>query len=118
MTLHEGNRNLNRRDDPQRTFGAARSDSWPEFAAVHLRKWLAAARTRTLRGKLGSPWGNGHCELSDPTLREEFLNSEIFFSIKELRVLAARWHVHFNALRTHSSRGYRPTVPETWFVDH
>ncbi len=32
-------------------------------------------------------------------LRDEFLNGEIFLSMKELRVLAKRWRVHYNTIR-------------------
>jgi transposase InsO family protein len=41
----------------------------------------------------GSPWENGYCESFNSKLRDEFLNGEIFYSMKELRVLAERWRV-------------------------
>ena len=47
-------------------------------------------------------------------LRDEFLNGEIFYSMKEVRVLAERWRVHYNTVRPHSSLGYRPPAPQTW----
>jgi transposase InsO family protein len=62
----------------------------------------------------GSPWGNGYCASFNSKLRDEFLNGEIFYSIKELRVLAERWRVHYNTVRPHSSLGYRPPAPEAW----
>ena len=52
----------------------------------------------------------------DSKLRDEFLNGEIFYSIKELRVLAERWRVHYNTIRPHSSLGYRPPAPEAWLT--
>ena len=42
-------------------------------------------------------------------LRDEFLNGEIFYSMKELRVLAERWRVHYNTIRPHSSLGLQIT---------
>jgi hypothetical protein len=42
------------------------------------------------------------------------LNGEIFYSLKELRVLAERWRVHYNTVRPHSSLGYRPPAPIAW----
>jgi transposase InsO family protein len=39
----------------------------------------------------GSPWENGYCESFNSKLRDEFLNGEIFYSMKEIRVLAERW---------------------------
>jgi hypothetical protein len=60
----------------------------------------------------GSPWENGYCESFNSKLRDEFLNGEIFYSMKELRVLAERWRVHYNTVRPHSSLGYRPPAPQ------
>ncbi len=51
-------------------------------------------------------------------MRDEFLNGEIFYSIKELRVLAERWRKHYNIIRPHSSLGYRPPAPETWMASN
>ena len=36
------------------------------------------------------PWENGYCDSFNSKLRGEFLNGEIFYSMKELRVLAER----------------------------
>jgi len=49
-------------------------------------------------------------------LRDEFLNGEIFYSIKELRVLAERWCIHYNIVRPHSSLGYKPPAPVKWMT--
>jgi hypothetical protein len=34
--------------------------------------------------------------------------------MKEIRVLAERWRVHYNTIGPHSSLGYRPPAPEAW----
>jgi putative transposase len=91
-----------------------RSDNGPEFVAQDLRQWLADTGARTLYIEPGSPWENGYCESFNSKLRDEFLNGEIFYSMKELRVLAERWRVHYNTVRPHSSLGYRPPAPEAW----
>ena len=70
-----------------------RSDNGPEFVAKDLRPWLANTGAKTLYIEPGSPWENGYCESFNSTLRDEFLNGEIFYFIKELRVLAERWRV-------------------------
>ena len=85
-----------------------RSDNGPEFVARDLRKWLADTGAKTLYIEPGSPWENGYCESFNSKLRDEFLNGEIFYSMKEIRVLAERWRVHYNTIRPHSSLGYRP----------
>jgi putative transposase len=89
-----------------------RSDNGPEFVARDLRKWLANTGAKTLYIEPGSPWENGYCESSNSKLRDEFLNGEIFYSMKEIRILAERWRVHYNTVRPHSSLGYRPPAPE------
>jgi putative transposase len=93
-----------------------RSDNGPEFVAKDLRKWLADTGAKTLYIEPGSPWENGYCESFNSKLRDEFLNAEIFYSIKELRVLAERWRVHYNTVRPHSSLGYKPPAPQTWMT--
>ena len=93
-----------------------RSDNGPEFVARNLRKWLAGTGARTLYIEPGSPWENGYCESFNSKLRDEFLNGEIFFSMKEIRVLAERWRVHYNTIRPHSSLGYRPPAPAAWLT--
>jgi putative transposase len=91
-----------------------RSDNGPEFVAKDLRKWVADTGAKTLYIEPGSPWENGYCESFNSKLRDEFLNGEIFYSLKEVQVLAERWRVHYNTVRPHSSLGYRPPAPEAW----
>ena len=91
-----------------------RSDNDPEFVAKDLRKWLAATGSKTLYIEPGSPWENGYCESFNSKMRDEFLNGELFYSLKEARVLAERWRIYFNTERPHSSLGYRPPAPAAW----
>ena len=60
----------------------------------------------------GSPWENGYNESFNGKLRDELLNTEIFYSLKEAKVLIERWRQHYNTVRPHSSLGYRPPAPE------
>jgi putative transposase len=46
-------------------------------------------------------------------LRDELLNGEIFTTLREAQILIERWRNHYNAVRPHSSLGYRPPAPET-----
>ena len=45
-------------------------------------------------------------------LRDELLNGEIFFTLKEAKVLIEQWRVHYNTIRPHSSLGYLPPAPQ------
>jgi transposase InsO family protein len=91
-----------------------RSDNGPEFIAHDLRKWLADTGAKTMYIEPGSPWENGYCESFNSKMRDEFLNGEIFYSMKQLRVLAERWRRHYNTVRPHFSLGYRPPAREAW----
>ena len=56
---------------------------------------------------------NGYIESFNARLRDELLNGEIFYTLKEAQVLIESWRRHYNAVRPHSSLGYRPPAPET-----
>ena len=90
-----------------------RSDNGPEFVAEAVRRWIAAVGARTAFIEPGSPWENGYIESFNARLRDEFLNGEIFYTLKEAQVLIETWRCHYNAIRPHSSLGYRPPAPET-----
>ena len=90
-----------------------RSDNGPEMTAKAVRRWLAGVGAKTLYIEPGSPWENGYCESFNGKLRDELLNGEIFYSLKEARVVIAQWRKHYNTLRPHSSLGYRPPAPQT-----
>jgi putative transposase len=94
-----------------------RSDNGPEFAAKDLRKRLSDTGAKTLYIEPGSRWENGSCGSFNSKLRDEFLNGELFYSLKELRVPAERWRVHYNTVRPHSSLGYKPPAPEAQLTD-
>ena len=88
-----------------------RSDNGPEFVAKQLRQRLAGLGAKTTYIEPGSPWENGCCESFNGKLRDEWLNGEIFYSLKEAHVVIGQWRVHYNTLRPHSSLGYRPPAP-------
>ncbi len=60
----------------------------------------------------GSPWENGYNESFNGKLRDELLDREIFYSLREAEVLIERWRRHYNTVRPHSALGYRPPAPE------
>jgi transposase InsO family protein len=60
-----------------------RSDNGPEMVATKLREWLDKLGTKTLYIAPGSPWENGYCESFNGKLRNELLNGEIFYTLRE-----------------------------------
>lgn len=89
-----------------------RSDNGPEFTAKAVREWLRRVGVATLYIEPGSPWENGYVESFNGKLRDELLNREIFYSLKEAQVLIERWRREYNTIRPHSSLGYRPPAPQ------
>jgi len=90
-----------------------RSDNGSEFTAKVVREWLPRVGVKTLYIEPGSPWENGYNESFNGRLRDELLNGEIFYSLKEAKVLIERWRRHYNTIRPHSALGYRPPAPQT-----
>lgn len=91
-----------------------RSDNGAEMRADRVQKWLGTLGTKPLFIEPGSPWENGYCESFNGKLRDECLNGEIFYSLKEAQVVIEQWRVHYNTRRPHSSLGYRPPAPAAW----
>ena len=61
----------------------------------------------------GSPWENGYCESFNARFRDELLNGEIFYTLKEAKIIIEQWRKHFNTIRPHSALGWKPPRPET-----
>ncbi len=57
--------------------------SGSEFVAEAVRKWIKAVGASTACIEPGSPWENGYCESFNARFRDELLNGEIFYSLKE-----------------------------------
>ena len=75
-------------------------------------EWLSKARAQAFFIGPASPWENGYNESFNGKLRDELLNREIFYSLKEVQILTEQWRREYNTIRPHSSLGYRPPVPE------
>jgi transposase InsO family protein len=88
-----------------------RSDNGPEMTARVVRDWLSRLGSKTLFIEPGSPWENGYCESFNGKLRDELLNGELFYSLKEARIVIEQWRRHYNTKRPHSALGYRPPAP-------
>ena len=44
----------------------------------------------------GSPWENGYCESFNARFRDELLNGEIFYTLKEAQTVIEQWRRHYN----------------------
>ena len=84
-----------------------RSDNGPEFIAEAVRSWLARRGSKTLYIAPGSPWENAYSESFNSRFRDEFLNREVFASLKEAKVLIEDHRQESNDHRPHSSLNYQ-----------
>lgn len=94
--------------------GHIRSDNGPEFVAKAVQEWIGAVGAKTAYIAPGSPWENGYVESFNARLRDELLNGEIFYSLREAQIVIESWRRHYNAVRPHASLGYKPPAPEVF----
>ena len=80
-----------------------RSDNGPEFTAKVVREWLQGIGVTTLFIEPGSPWENGYNESFNGKLRDEVLSTEIFYNLKEARIIIEIWRQEYNTIRPHGS---------------
>ena len=89
------------------------SDNGPEFVAQAVKCWIAAVGAKTAYIEPGSSWENGYVESFNARLRDELLNGEIFYSLREAGIVIEIWRCTTKPKRPHSALGYRPPASET-----
>jgi transposase InsO family protein len=89
-----------------------RSDNGPEFVAKQVQRWITTVGAKTATIAPGSPWENGYVESFNARLRDEPLNGEAFYSLREAQVVIESWRRHHNNVRPHAWLGFRPPAPE------
>jgi len=94
-----------------------RSDNGPEFIAKKLNLWFDILDVKPLFIEPGSPWENGYCESFNGKMRDQLLNGEIFYNMREAKVVIEWWRKHYNGVRPHRSLGGKPPAPETFQPD-
>ena len=82
-----------------------RSGNGAEMTAKVVRNWLTQVGAKTLFIEPGSPWENGYCESFNGKLRDELLNGEIVYILKEGQIVIEQWRKHYNTIRPHSALG-------------
>ena len=87
----------------------------PEFCSEAVRGWLGRLGVFI---EPGSPWENGYHESFNGKLRDELLDREIFYTLKEAQILIESWRREYNTVRPHSSLDYRPPAPQTVIGSH
>ena len=87
----------------------------PEFVARAVQEWIGAVGAKTAYIITpGSPWENGFIESFNARLRDELLDDEVFYTLREAEVVIESWRRHYNTVRPHASIGYRAPAPEVF----
>jgi len=89
-----------------------RSDNGSGFANPKIRTWLNELGAKNLFIEPESSWENGYIESVNGKFRDELLNREIFYTVKETQIIIEQWWREYNHIRPHSSLHYRPPKPE------
>ena len=97
--------------------GHIRSDNGPEFVAKTVQEWIAAVGTKTAYIEPGSPRENGYVESFNARLRDELLNGEIFYTLREAQIIIESWRQRdpsacLSRIQTASTGGVRASKPD------
>ena len=83
------------------------SDNGTEFTSKAILKWANDNGGAWHYIYPGKPQQNGYIESFNGSLRDEFLNEEIFDSLDDARRKLGLWRYYYNHVRPHSSLGNR-----------
>ena len=56
-----------------------------------MQEWITAVGAKTAYITLGSPWENGYVESFNARLRDELLDGEIFYTLREAQIVIESW---------------------------
>jgi putative transposase len=80
-----------------------RSDNGPEFISKLFQKWMHDNGIGWSRIEKGKPEQNCHVERFNKTVREDFFDANLFFSINQANEMAADFQKEYNYERPHES---------------
>lgn len=83
-------------------------DNGPELAGNVLDAWAYRRGVQLDFIRPGKPTENGYIESFNGKLRDELLNTQIFFPLSEAREKLEAYRLDYKTCRPHSSLGYRP----------
>jgi putative transposase len=80
-----------------------RSDNGREFTALKVQQWAAVNGIQWMFIQPGKPTQNAYCERFNGTYRHEVLDSYLFTSLSEARLITNCWVDKYNHERPHDS---------------
>ena len=87
---------------------------WKIFGVGSKLRTISQVGAKTAYIAPGSPWENGFIESFNARLRDDLLDGEIFYTLREAQIIIESWRHHYNTVRPHASLGYRPPAPEVF----
>jgi putative transposase len=100
------NRLINERSKPT----TIRVDNGPEFISHTLQNWCIENKITLQYIQPGKPMQNGFIERKNGSIRKELLNTYLFESLAEVRIMTEEWRDDYNHQRPHKSLGYLSPV--------
>lgn len=87
---------------------AIRVDNGTEFSSKALDKWAYGRRVALEFIRPGRPVENGHIESFNGRLRDELLNTELFFTVEDAQRKLDEWRQDYNLRRPHGALANLP----------
>lgn len=87
-----------------------RVDNGPEFISHQLDEWCRKQNVTVVYIQPGKPMQNGYVERCNGSVRKELFNTNVFYSLNEVRERVEEWMLDYNNERPHKSLGYRAPI--------
>lgn len=87
-----------------------RVDNGPEFISHILQQWCDEHKITLQYIQPGRPMQNAYIERKNGSMRRELLNTYLFSSLAEVRIMAEEWRVDYNEERPHKALRYLSPV--------
>jgi transposase InsO family protein len=65
-----------------------------------VRDWIDAAGAKTAFIEPGSPWEKGYVESFNARFRDDLLNRQVFYSLREAQIITEGLRKHYNTKRS------------------
>ena len=86
-------------------------DNCPKFIADALQEWSAGSGCNTAYTPAGSPAENPFVESFNSQFRDEFLNIDVFTSVREAKLLAEQNRIEYDTFRFRPQRAHHGRTP-------
>ena len=96
--------------------GHVRADNGPKLIAKAMQAWIRAVSAKTAFITPGSPWKNGYIESFNARMRNELINSKLFYSLNKTSIVIGNGQHYYDSIRPHSSIEYKAPATEMFVL--